>query len=200
MNSKVKKEEKKTKLGKKEKKKRLKDVDANSSIEDQEEIKKSGIFSALDQIDTKSKEETRVIEETLRAGLIKSENFKTVEDAKHKKIDINEIKAKIEKLRKIRNDYDENGEYDEAIEVSNQILTNAFSNNLKVIVNEEKKFLDILKEKLNQKSETIEILENEEHSSPIEPASPSIQLIENLDPKKGKVIPKSKKLLRVSPI
>ena len=194
MNSKAKKEEKKTKLGKKEKKKRLKDVDANNSIEDQEEIKKSGIFSALDQIDTKSKEVTRVIEEKLRAGLIKSEQTEKIETIKKKDIDINEIKAKVEKLRNLRNIYDENGEYDEAIEVSNQILTHAFSNNLKAIVNEEKEFLKIIKEKINQKSKTMEILENEEHSSPIEFTTPSIQATEKLDLNKGKAKPKFKKL------
>lgn len=193
MNSTVKKEEKKPKQGKKEKKKRQKDVDANNSIEDQEEIKKSGIFSALDQIDAKSKEETRVIEEILRAGLIKSEKSEKIEEIKKADIDINSIENKIENLRKIKKEHIDKGRFEVAIEISNKIVTLAFSNNLKEIINEEKKILELIKKKRYQKPETVESLENEEGSSPIETTIPSKQVIETIEPRKEKVTLKSKK-------
>jgi len=181
LNSTVKKEEKKPKQGKKEKKKRQKDVDASNSIKDQEEIKKSGIFSALDQIDTKSKEETRVIEETLRAGLIKSEESEKIEESKKLNIDIINIKNKIENLRKIKKEHNDKGRFEEATEISNKIVTMAFSNNLKEIINEEKKFLELIKKKRHQKPEIMETLENEEGSNPIEPTILSKQVIEKID-------------------
>ena len=193
MNSTVKKEEKKPKQGKKEKKKRQKDVDASNSIEDQEEIKKSGIFSALDQIDTKSKEETRVIEETLRAGLIKSEKSEKIEESKKPDIGIINIKNKIENLRKIKKEHNNKGRFEKAIEISNKIVTIAFSNNLKEIISEEKKFLELIKNNRYQKPETVETVENEEGLSLIEPTIPSKQVIEEIDPRKDNIKLKSNK-------
>lgn len=161
MSSTVKKEKSKLIKEKKEKKKKSKDHGANIPNENHEEIKKSNILSALDKIDNKSKEETRFIEEKLRAGLIKSERSKTVEDIEK---EINEIKKKIENLRKLKDEHDKKGEFDEAIEISKKIITVAFSNNLKVILNEEKKFLDLIEKKVTQKFETIQILEKKSDS------------------------------------
>jgi len=158
----VKKEKNKPIKEKKEKKKKSKVHGANIPKENHEEIKKSNILSALDKIDNKSKEETRFIEEKLRAGLIKSERSKTVEDVEKEKIEINEIKKKIENLRKLKDEHDKKGEFDESIEVSKKIITVAFSNNLKAIVNEEKKFLELTEKKVIQKSETVEILDKKD--------------------------------------
>ncbi len=158
----VKKEKNKPIKEKKEKKKKSKVHGANIPNENHEEIKKSNILSALDKIDNKSKEETRFIEEKLRAGLIKSERSKTVEDIEKEKIEINEIKKKIENLRKLKDEHDKKEEFDESIEVSKKIITVAFSNNLKAIVNEEKKFLELTEKKVIQKSETMEILDKKD--------------------------------------
>ena len=176
MSSTVKKERSKPIREKKEKKKKLKAQGAKMPNKNHEEIKKSNIFSALDKIDNKSKEETRAIEEKLRVGLIKSEKSKTVEE-----IENNEIEKKIENLIELKNKYDENGELDEAIEISKKIITLAFSNNLKAIVNEEKKFLELIEKKVTQKSETIEIPEKKSDLGSTK------QEIKNIDISKEKI-------------
>ena len=187
MSSTVKKEKSKPIKEKKEKKKKSKVHGANIPKENHEEIKKSNILSALDKLDNKSKEETRFIEEKLRAGLIKSERSKTVEDIEKEEIEINEIKKKIENLRKLKDEHNKKGEFDEAIEVSKKIITVAFSNNLKAIVNEEKKFLELTEKKVIQKSETMEILEKKSDLGSTK------QEIENIDTIKEKASVKLKK-------
>lgn len=187
MSSTVKKEKNKPIKEKKEKKKKSKVHGANIPNENHEEIKKSSIFSALDKIDNKIKEETRAIEEKLRVGLIKSEKSKTIEDIEKEEIEINEVKKKIENLRILKDEHDKKGEFDESIEVSKKIITVAFSNNLKAIVNEEKKFLELTEKKVIQKSETMEILDKKDDLGSTK------QEIENIEAKKEKASVKLKK-------
>jgi hypothetical protein len=146
-------------------KKNLKDDNTYKSITNQEEIEKSGILSALDQIDRKDIEQTRIIEEKLRAGLIKSEKTKSESEIKDIEVEINEIKDIIEKLRKIKKKQLDNKEFEEAIEISKKIITLAFTNNLKEIVNNEKEFLEQTKIISNHKSETKKILNKREDSN-----------------------------------
>ena len=84
------------------------------------------------------------------------------------------------KLR-LETEYDENGELDEAIEVSKKIITLAFSNNLKTIVNEEKKFLELIENKVTQKFETIEILESKDD---LTPTTHEVEKIESVEKNK----------------
>lgn len=184
MSSTVKKEKNKPIKEKQEKKKKSKVHGANIPNENHEEIKKSSIFSALDKIDNKIKEETRAIEEKLRVGLIKSEKSKTIEDIEKEEIEINEVKKKIENLRILKDEHDKKGEFDESIEVSKKIITVAFSNNLKAIVNEEKKFLELTEKKVIQKSETMEILDKKDDLGSIRQEKEKMETIkENVNAK-----------------
>ncbi len=184
MSSTVKKEKNKPIKEKKEKKKKSKVHGANIPNENHEEIKKSSIFSALDKIDNKIKEETRAIEEKLRVGLIKSEKSKTIEDIEKEEIEINEVKKKIENLRILKDEHDKKGEFDESIEVSKKIITVAFSNKLKAIVNEEKKFLELTEKKVIQKSETMEILDKKDDLGSIRQEKEKMETIkENVNAK-----------------
>ena len=111
----------------------------------------TSIFSMLDKLDSKSKEEGREIEEKLRIGLIKSEQVEKEKEPEKEKIQIFEIKKEIEKLRELKKNCYDKGEYDEAIEFSKKIITIAFENKLKSTVNEEKNFLDLVQNKIDQK-------------------------------------------------
>jgi hypothetical protein len=161
----VKKDERKLKQTKK---KKTQDSDAINHINEQESTKQSGIFSALDIIDTKSKEATRVIEEKLKAGLIKHEKSEKVKEIKKSVDDLNKTKKKIENLRKIKKEHNDNGRFEEAIEISNKIITLAFSNNLKEILNQEKKFLDLIKKNRNRELETKSIISSERETEKID--------------------------------
>ena len=123
--------------------------------------------------------------------MIRSEKSKDVDEIKKSEIDIKKIKSQIEKLREIKEDYNDNREFEEAIEVSKKIIAIAFSNNLKEIINEEQKFLELAKNKIKIQSEGMEILENQDNSKHIK------QEIKEFDLSTENVKLKSKKVMSV---
>jgi hypothetical protein len=187
LNSTIKKEKHKSNKKKREKEEKSKGHKVHITNENHIEKKKSSIFSALDKIDSESIEKTRAIEEKLRAGLIKSEKSKNIEELDYPEIRITEIKKEIEDLKKIKEKHIEREEFEEIIEISNKIIALAFSSNLKEIVNEEKKYLELLKNKTSQKPKKIEILVNEDEMESIP------QELEKIDSTKEKIKGKSKK-------
>ncbi len=155
MSSKLEKEKKK---GKKEKKKKLMVQEINDDTEVQEITKKSNIFSMLNKLDDIDKAKGQLEENKLRKGIIESEQLDKTEKIEAEKLDFNTIRKEIEKLNELKNRYFTKGEYDKAIEISEKIIVIAFSNKLKSLVNEENKFLKLMRNKKIQATANTEIL------------------------------------------
>ncbi len=157
---------KKKKEKKKEKKKKSEIQETEKNKKDQDEMKKSSIFSKIDMIDSATKEESRVIEAKLRKGLIESEQVEKEENIEEPKINISEIKKQIEELRELKQKYYDENHYDKAIELSKKIMNMAVKNNLKLIVNEEKYFITKIQNKISSKEllrDQIENLKKKKH-------------------------------------
>jgi len=116
--------------------------------ENHEEPKKSDIFSKLETIDDIRKEESRVVEEKLKNGLIKIEQREKGEEEGKEKLSVSEIKKEIAALQSLKLKKNSEGEYEKAIKISKKIIVLAFSNNLKSLVKEENKFIEATKRKI----------------------------------------------------
>ena len=157
---------KKKKEKKKEKKKKSEIQETEKTKEDQDEMKKSGIFSKIDMIDSATKEESRVIEAKLRRGLIESEQIEKEEKKEESKTNISEIKKQIEELRELKQKYYDEKDSDKAIEISKIIIDMAIKDNLKLIINEEKDFISEIQNEISSRellSDKIENLKKEKH-------------------------------------
>jgi len=130
---------------KKPREKKLKCINENH-----EEPKKSDIFSKLETIDDIRKEESRVVEEKLKNGLIKVEQTEKGEEEGKEKLSVSEIKKEIASLHSLKLKKNSEGEYEKAIKISKKIIVLAFSNNLKSLVKEENKFIEATKRKIIQ--------------------------------------------------
>jgi hypothetical protein len=124
--------------------------------EETEKKENGSIFSKLDELDSKSKEKGREIEEKLRIGLIKSKEVEKEKEPEKEKTKVIEIKKEIEKLRSFKQNCFDNEEYDDAMDFSKKIISIAFANKLKSTIDEEKKFIDLVQNKLNQKSTDVD--------------------------------------------
>ena len=152
MNSDINKDKEKKKK-KKEKKFHGKKGEITSKV--QGDQKKGSILSKLDTLDEIVKKESRVVEETLRSGLIKSEQAEQEEEIEKEKLTVSEIRKKIDILQNLKHKNHSEGNYEKAIEISKKIIVLAFSNNLKSLVNEEKDFLEIVKSEVFQEPEKL---------------------------------------------
>jgi len=155
---------------KKKKKKMKKSKGEKGEIPNEVQVgmKKNALLSKLDTLDDIMKEESRVIEEKLKSGLIKSEQAEKEETVEKKKLTVIEIKKEINNLQKIKNKYHAEGKYEKAIKTSKKIIVLAFSNNLKSVVNEENKFLNIIRKKVIQEPEELDIHKEDESMGPPE--------------------------------
>jgi len=135
-------------------------------------MKKNTLLSKLDTLDDMMKEESRVLEEKLKSGLIKSEQAEKEETVEIKKLTVIEIKKEIDNLQNIKNKYHTEGNYEKVIKISKKIMVLAFSNNLKSVVNEEKGFLDIIRKNVIQEPEELNILKEDESTG-----TPELDLI-----------------------
>ncbi len=141
---------------KKEKKKRGKEKKLEKgNTEVQVEPKKSDLLSKLDKLDSVSKEEILATEEKLKSGLIKSEREAEVKKVIEDKINVSEIKNQIEKLKERKQEYSDKGQYNEVIEITKKIISIANANNLKYIVTEEEKSIELLQNETTKKAETL---------------------------------------------
>ncbi len=154
MNSDINKEKEKEK---KLKVKKSKGKKLGTTNEIQEGMKKNSILSKLDTLDDVMKEESRVVEEKLKIGLIKSEQAEREEIPEKEKLTLNKIKKEIDNLQILKNKNQAEGNYEKAIEISKKIIVLAFSNSLKSIVNEENKFLEIIQNNIIQEPEKLDI-------------------------------------------
>ena len=77
----------------------------------QESMRKGNILSKLDTLDDVMKEESRVVEEKLKSGLIKSEQAEKEESVKKEKLTETEIRKEIDNLQNIKNKYHAEGNY-----------------------------------------------------------------------------------------
>jgi len=152
------KSEKEKKKGKKEKKKKLMVQEISDDTEVQEITKKSNIFSILNRLDDIDKAKGQMEENKLRKGIIESEQLEKTEIIETEKLDFNTFRKEIEQLNELKNRYLTKGEYDKAIEISEKIIVIAFSNKLKSLVNEENKFLELMRNKEIQATDNTEIL------------------------------------------
>jgi len=147
---------------KKKKKKKSKEKKGDITGKTHKGIKKNDIFSKLDTIDVIRKRESLIVEESLRVGIIKSEQAEKEENIEREKLTVIEIKKQINNLQKIKNKHHSEGNYEKAIEISKEIIVLAFSNNLKSLVNEENNFLDIIREKIIQEPKKLNIHKEDE--------------------------------------
>jgi len=157
---------KKKKKDKKEKKEKSSIPETEKSVENQQETKKQNILSMLDRLDNISQAKTRVTEEKLRRGIIESQISEKDEEFKKEEIAISEIKKEIEELRGIKQDYYENGEIPEAIEIAKKIIKIANAGQMKLIVNDEKMFIEQVQGEISPKKpidEQIEELRKKRH-------------------------------------
>lgn len=159
MNSDINKEKEREK---KKKKKKFQRKKGEITKKAQEDLKKESILSKLDTLDDTMKEESRVVEEKLKSGLIKSEQAEKEEFIEREKLTVIEIKKEINNLQNIKNRYHAEGKYEKVIKTSKKIIVLAFSNNLKSIVNEENKFLNIIRKKVIQEPEELDIPKEDE--------------------------------------
>jgi hypothetical protein len=131
-----------------------------------QESEKTSILSMLDKLDNISKAKTRITEEKIRKELIKSESSEEEKKNRKKEIAIIEVKSRIEKLREFKQDYLDSGENVEAIEVAKKIIDIAKTNNMNLIVSEEKRFIEQIQAKIGPKeslNEQIEELKKKRH-------------------------------------
>lgn len=129
---------------------------------------KDDVLSRLDELDSISRGESRAIEETLMSGIIRSTTEENHEKMVDEKSEINVIKEEIEKLKEIRQKHSDRGYHEEAIEISKEIITLAFSYNLKTIIDDEQQFLTQMEMKVNQILEKPKIDEKEDILQEIE--------------------------------
>ncbi|MFX1389136.1 MAG: hypothetical protein ACFE9Z_03625 [Promethearchaeota archaeon] len=131
------------------------------------DTKKEDILSKLDRLDDISIAKSRKTEEKFRKSLIKSELTikKSVNFKNH--INISDIKKEIEELRCLKQEYIEKGEIDKLIEITRKIIEKAKESDLKLILNEENKFLLSVLDKnapIKLITEQIEELKKKRHS------------------------------------
>ena len=159
MNSETKKEkEKKKKL--KEKKSEEKKLGTTNEVP--EGNKKNSILSKLDNLDDITREESRVVEAKLQSGLIKSQQSGKGKISEEKEQRTNKIRREIADLQNLKIRYHSDGNYGKAIKIAKKIIVLAFSNNLKSIVNEENKFLEIIQNNTIQEQEELELNKEDE--------------------------------------
>jgi hypothetical protein len=150
---------------KKVKKKRGNDSEVENHSDVPKETEKQSILSKLNKLDYITKAKTRITEEKIKKGLIKSQPIEE-EKVKKNKIVIIEVKKKIEELRDIKQDYFNNGEVVKALEIAEKIISIAKNNNLNLIVNEEKGFIKQVQARAYTKkplNEQIEELKKKRH-------------------------------------
>ncbi len=135
-------------MGKKERDKKFKSSNERKFPENNQESRRDDIFSKLEKIDTISREESRTTEEKLRRGLIES---KTIEREKKSEVKIFEIQQKIERLKNIKLGLYEDGDYEKSMEIAKMIITIAEKNDINIILNEEKKFINATQKKIRPK-------------------------------------------------
>ncbi|KKM17139.1 hypothetical protein LCGC14_1678800, partial [marine sediment metagenome] len=87
---------------KKEKGKKSKTLNEENVPINNQKPRRNDIFSKLDNLDIKSKEESRATEEKLRRGLIESEVTEREKKIKKSTVKISEIKQEIERLKNIK--------------------------------------------------------------------------------------------------
>jgi len=163
----MKKERKKDKKDKKEKKEKLDLQGTEIQIEENIETKKSDILSKLDRLDDISIAKSREIEEKLRKSLIDSQLTEKREEPNQNKISISEIKNKIEELRHLKQKYYVQGENHKSLEIAKKIIDIANMGNLKLIIHEEMKFIELIQAKtspIKPISEQIEELKKKRHT------------------------------------
>lgn len=165
MNSDINKDKEKKKK-RKEKKFHGKKGEITSKV--QGDQKKGSILSKLDTLDEIVKKESRIVEETLRSGLLKSEQAEKEEIVEREELTLIEIKKEINNLQIIKNKYHAEGIYEKAIKTSKKIIVLAFSNNLKSVVNAENKFLDIIRKKVILEHEKLDIHKEDESMETLE--------------------------------
>ena len=139
------------KKDKKEKKKRSNVPEAEGHVEIQQDTEKKSILSMLDKLDNISKAKTRITEEKIRRGLIKSQPTEDEKKTRQKEIAISEVKKRIEELKEFKQNYLESGEKVEAIEVAKKIIDIAKTNGMNLIINEEKRFIDQIQAEISPK-------------------------------------------------
>jgi trichohyalin len=100
-------------------------------------------------------------EEKLRKGIIESEQLEKEERTKTVKLDFSKIRIEIEQLKELKNLYVDKENLDKAIEISEKIIVLAFSNKLKSVVDEEKRYLELLRDKRKKIAPMKEIPEEE---------------------------------------
>lgn len=128
-------------MKKKEKKKRSNAPEAEEHTESQQETQTQNILSRLNKLDDISIAKSRITEGKIRKGLIKDQLTSQEEKIERTEIQISEVKRQIEELRDIRQDYLNNGETKEAIEIAKKIMDIAKINDLNLIADEEKRYI-----------------------------------------------------------
>jgi hypothetical protein len=157
----------KFKREKKKENKKKKVQGAEEDTEQQKEPKKNNILSMLDRLDDISVAKSRVTEEKLRKSLIDNQQTKKLEDLKKKDISIIEVKKEIEELRRIKQDYYNQGDDTKSIEIAKKIIKIANTCDMKLIINEEKNFIEQIQAKTKPKKyidEQIEELKKKRHT------------------------------------
>ncbi len=158
-------------MGRKEKKKKSKTLNEGIVPISNQKPKRNDIFSKLDNLDTKSKEESRATEEKLRRGLIESEATEREKKKKKSTVKISEIKQEIERLKNIKIRLYKSKDYEKSIEIAKKIITIAEKNEMSIILNEEKKFIEATQKILTpnnhvgNKIEELKILRHSYYSS-----------------------------------
>jgi len=155
----------------KEKKKKSKTLNEENVPINNQKPRRNDIFSKLDNLDIKSKEEIRATEEKLRRGLIESEATERERKKKKSAVKISEIKQEIERLKNIKIGLYKAKDYEKSIETAKKIITIAEKNEMSIILNEEKKFIDTTQKILTpnnhvgNKIEELKILRHTYYSS-----------------------------------
>ncbi len=154
-------------MKKKEKKKRSYAPEAEEHTELQQETQKQNILSRLNKLDDISIAKSRITEGKIRKGLIKSQLTGKEEKVERIEIQISRVKREIEELRDIKQDYLDDGETKESIEVAKKIMNIAKINDLNLIADEEKRFIEQFQAKLGPSkpiNEQIEELKKKRHT------------------------------------
>lgn len=113
------------------------------------DIKKSGLFSTLDNIDASEINESRLERERL-------EKAQKSKKTKAEKMSMGDFKKKIEELHERRQVYYDAGGYVDAINISEEIIEFAKKGNLILIIKEEEEEIKNLKNLLKEKEEAVE--------------------------------------------
>ncbi|KKK44448.1 MAG: hypothetical protein Lokiarch_18080 [Candidatus Lokiarchaeum sp. GC14_75] len=156
---------------KKEKGKKSKTLNEENVPINNQKPRRNDIFSKLDNLDAISKEKSRATEEKLRRGLIESEATEREKKIKKSTVKISEIKQEIERLKNIKIGLYKSKDYKKSIEIAKKIITIAEKNEMSIILNEEKKFIDVTQKILTPENhnenrlEELKILRHSYYSS-----------------------------------